>query len=154
MLTRTGIFTSELRTEIEINAAAERVWKILTDFHAYPGWNPFVTRISGETREGAQLEVTLEPPGGSAMSFRLTVLAAEPGRELRWRGRLLVPGLFDGEHYFIIEPLDARRVRFVQGENFSGALVPFLSGVLSRTGVGFAAMNEALKRRAEASSSS
>jgi uncharacterized protein YndB with AHSA1/START domain len=30
----------ELRDEIEIEATPERVWEILTDFAAYPEWNP------------------------------------------------------------------------------------------------------------------
>jgi uncharacterized protein YndB with AHSA1/START domain len=32
----------ELHTEIEIDASAERVWDILTDFASYPQWNPFI----------------------------------------------------------------------------------------------------------------
>ena len=38
------------------------------------------------------------------MTFRPTVLAVNPGRELRWRGQLLLPGIFAGEHSFLIEP--------------------------------------------------
>jgi hypothetical protein len=37
------------------------------------------------------------------------VLEVVPGRTLRWLGHLLVPGIFDGEHYFEIEPLGANR---------------------------------------------
>jgi hypothetical protein len=74
------------------------------------------------------------------------VLKAEPNRELRWLGRLLVPGLFDGKHIFIIEPLGAERVCFIQREIFTGMLVPLLSGTLDR---GFEEMNQALKNRAE-----
>ena len=33
-----------------------------------------------------------------------------------------MPGLFDGEHYFQLEPLADGRTRFVQGEHFSGLL--------------------------------
>jgi hypothetical protein len=78
------------------------------------------------------------------------VLKAEPNRELRWLGRLLVPGLFDGEHIFIIELLGAERVRFIQREIFTGMLVPFLTGALDRdTRHGFEEMNQALKDRAE-----
>jgi len=40
------------------------------------------------------------------MTFRPTILKAEPNRELRWLGHLLVPGLFDGEHIFTIETWD------------------------------------------------
>ncbi len=84
------------------------------------------------------------------MSFRPTVLVAEPNRELRWLGRLWLPGLFDGEHSFVIEPLLERRVRFLQREQFNGLLVPFLSKMLDGgTRRGFEEMNRALKMRAE-----
>ena len=53
----------ELRSEIEIDAPPERVWAVVTDFAAYPEWNPFIRRISGELREGARLEVRIAPPG-------------------------------------------------------------------------------------------
>lgn len=81
----------ELQTEIEIDATPARVWQVLTDFDAYPDWNPFIRGISGEAQPGARLEVRIEPPGGRAMTFKPTVLQAEPGRELRWLGRFLAP---------------------------------------------------------------
>ena len=85
------------------------------------------------------------------MSFTPKVLRAEPNRELRWLGQLLLPGIFNGEHYFIIEPLADNRCRFRHGENFSGLLVPLFSKKLDRTVTpGFAEMNLALKARAEA----
>jgi uncharacterized protein YndB with AHSA1/START domain len=49
----------ELRREIVIDAPPERVWAAVTDFAAYPEWNPFIRRISGELREGARLEVRI-----------------------------------------------------------------------------------------------
>jgi uncharacterized protein YndB with AHSA1/START domain len=73
----------ELHSEIEINAPAERVWEVLTDFASYPKWNPFITRISGEPTTGERLEVRIEPPGGRAMTFKPTVLKAEANREQR-----------------------------------------------------------------------
>jgi hypothetical protein len=139
-----------LHSEIEIAAPAQRVWDILADTAAYPSWNPFIRRLEGTLRPGAGISVRIEPPGGTAMTFRPTVLAAEAGRELRWLGHLLVPGLFDGEHRFAIEPLDGGRVRFVQEEQFRGLLVPlFAKGLDSHTRAGFEAMNQALKARAE-----
>ncbi len=83
-------------------------------------------------------------------TFRPTVLVAEPNRELRWLGRLFMPGLFDGEHSFSIEPLGEGRVRFDQRERFRGVLVPLLSKMLdSDMRSGFEEMNRALKLRAE-----
>ena len=114
----------ELRREIEINAPPERVWAVLTDFAAYPEWNPFIRRISGEAREGARLEVQIEPPGARAATFKPTVRAVEANRELRWLGRFLLPGVFDGEHRFQIEPMDGNRSRFVQSERFSHRFYP------------------------------
>jgi hypothetical protein len=139
----------ELRRAIEIDAPPERVWAVITDFAAYPEWNPFIRGISGELREGASLEVRIEPPGARATTFKPTIRTVEPNRELRWLGRLLVPGIFDGEHSLGIEPLESSRSRFVQSERFSGILVGLVKGTLKKTDAGFEQMNAALKTRVE-----
>jgi hypothetical protein len=91
----------------------------------------------GEIQEGARLEVRIEPPGARATTFRPTVHAVEANRELRWLGRLLLPGIFDGEHSLRIEPLEGGRSRFVQSELFSGLLVGLVNGTLAKTEAGF-----------------
>jgi hypothetical protein len=139
----------ELRREVEIDAPPERVWAVVSDFAAYPEWNPFIRRISGELEEDARLEVRIEPPGGRATTFKPTVRAVEANRELRWLGRLLLPGIFDGEHSLRIEPLDGGRSRFVQSERFTGLLVGLVGGTLVKTDAGFEQMNNALKARVE-----
>ncbi len=144
----------ELRTEIEINAPAARVWHHLTDFAAFPEWNPFIRRIQGNLGAGSRLEVLLQASGTKGMTFRPTVKKVEPNRELRWLGHLGIPGLFDGEHIFEITPAGTDRVRFVQREEFRGLLVPVLQRSLDRdTRRGFEEMNRALRSRAEASPS-
>ena len=141
----------ELHAEIEIDAPAERVWGLLTDFASYPQWNPFIRQISGKPTRGERLQVRIEPPGGQDVTFKPKVLKAEPNRELRWLGHLLVPGLFDGEHSFTIQPLEENRVRFVQREAFKGLLVPlFARSLETNTQQGFEEMNRALKEHAEA----
>jgi len=140
-----------LHTQIDIDAPAERVWDALTTIADYPIWNSFIPHLAGTLAPGERLEVRLEPPGGAAMTFRPTVLAVEPARGLRWVGHLLIPGLFDGEHQFEIQPLGPGRVRFVQQERFTGVLVPLFARTLdAHTLPGFNAMNAALKARAEA----
>jgi hypothetical protein len=141
----------QLRTQVDIHASPERVWQILTDFTTYPQWNPFMPRASGSARRGERLTIRLQPVGGRPTTFRPTVLEVDPGKRLRWIGHLLVPGVFDGEHSFTIQPLGEGRVRVVQQEHFSGLLVPLLAGSLDRrTLPAFEQMNQALKRRAEA----
>src|ERR1700754_252730 len=95
----------EIQHQIDIDDGPGRVWAVLTDTAAYGEWNPFVRRLDGELRTGARLEVEIAPPGGRAMTFKPTVLAAEEGRELRWLGRLFAPRVFDGEHRFRLEAL-------------------------------------------------
>jgi hypothetical protein len=142
----------EIFTEIEINTPPGRVWELLTAFDAYPRWNPFIRKISGEAKEGSRLEVFIQPPGGTGMTFRPVLLRVQPPRELRWRGQLGIQGLFVGEHVFTIEAADQARVRFVQREEFRGILVPLLWRSLDRdTRGGFQEMNQALKSLAEGS---
>jgi hypothetical protein len=84
------------------------------------------------------------------MIFKPTILKAEPNRELRWLGHLLIPRLFDGEHMFIIETFETNHVRFIQREVFTGLLVPLLLPKLGKdTQRGFEEMNQALKVLAE-----
>jgi uncharacterized protein YndB with AHSA1/START domain len=89
-------------TQIEIAASAERVWSILMDFPSHARWNPFIRSIEGSPSIGASLNVSIQPPGSSGMRFRPTVLTLEPKHEFRWKGKLWMRGLFDGEHYFTL----------------------------------------------------
>jgi hypothetical protein len=139
-------------TRIEIATSPMRVWSVLTDFARFPEWNPFIVRIEGTLEPGARLRVQIKPPGKSAMTFTPTILVARPAKEFRWRGRLLLPGIFDGEHAFELESR-GDGCSFRQSERFTGLLVPLLGGALAATQRGFEAMNAALKRRAEAESS-
>jgi hypothetical protein len=141
----------QLHAQIDIHASRERVWEVLTDFPAYPEWNPFITQARGTARAGEQLTNRMQPVGGRAVTLKPTVLQATPGQELRWLGRVVAPGIFDAEHTFTIERLDdGPQVRLVQQEQFRGLLVPFMSRSLDRhTLPAFEQMNQALKRRAE-----
>ena len=139
----------QLRTEIEIEAPPARVWEILMDFARYHEWNPFITSIGGELSVGKKLEVTISPPESSEMSFTPDLLVHEPNRELRWRGKVMFKGVFDGEHFFQLSEPSPGRTRFVHGEDFSGFMVKFMLGKLKHVARGFVYMNEALKKRVE-----
>ncbi len=139
----------ELEAQIDIDASAARVWEVLTDFPAYPAWNPFLRSMSGEPRISGKMKIRFQPPGGREIAMRPRLLEFEAERRMRWLGHLLVPGIFDGEHTLAIQELDAGHTRFTQREKFSGLLVPFVSKTLDATLRGFQAMNRALKQRAE-----
>jgi len=135
---------------ITIEAPPELVWSILTGFDEYTEWNPYISRVEGEPRVGAKLEVTFHPPGYRPVTLRPKVLGKRENRLLRWKGHLLVPGLFDGDHSFSLESANGKGTRLIQSETLSGLLVPLISGKrLSRIRLGFRFMNQALKERAE-----
>jgi hypothetical protein len=143
---------TEIVTQIEIDASPDKVWHVLADFPKFPLWNPFIRSIGGELKEGGRIVAQIAPAGRPPMTFKPILLAVRPSEEMRWRGSLIATSVFAGEHCFRLERISDRKTLFTQSERFSGFLAPILmSGSnLKATRDGFIAMNEALKRRAEA----
>lgn len=140
----------QLTTEIEINASAQRVWDILTDFAAYPQWNPFIPRIYGRVDPGAQLYFWFTTPFRLRLPAFARILTVTPLKELRWAGQLPIPGLVRAEHFHIVEAIDANRVRFIHGEIFTGILVAPMWPLFAERGLRlYEETSLALKRRAE-----
>ena len=141
----------ELSTSIQINASPEEVWNKLVDFESYPEWNSFIKSIRGTPEIGEKIEVTIQAPGKSAMDFTPKVLAFEKNKVLVWKGKVLFPGLFDGEHRFEIIDNGDGTTTFIQSENFSGILIPFFKEMIHvNSKQGFENMNTELKTRVEA----
>jgi hypothetical protein len=142
--------TRTIRSAIEIRAPLDAVWQILTDFSAYPEWNPHIRKVRGTPRVGKRITIHSRPPGGRTVVLRPVVVAWSPPTELRWRGTFLSRFLFSGEHGFKLEELAGTRVRFHQDETFTGVLVPLYARLrLPKTRDGFTQVNEALRERAE-----
>ena len=141
----------DLNSSIDIAAPAAVVWNVLVDLDAFSAWNPFITSAEGQLRVGSRLTLRMQPVGGSAVTLRPSVVEVVEGHRLRWQGRLVVRGLFDADHLFVVVPLGAEASRLVQQEQFRGMLVPFFRRSLDRgTLPAFHAMNAVLKARAEA----
>lgn len=141
----------KIHTDIMIHAPKDKVWQILSDFRAYPEWNPFIKKIEGQMKEGSRLAVDLQPEGKSPMKFTPDVTEVKEGKRFEWLGSLFFKGLFDGRHFFELEVVDEHKTRFIHGEQFKG----ILSGLIFKmvgdsTKASFSSMNEALKARAEA----
>ena len=134
-------------TRIDIDASAEAVWAVLTDFDAYPQWNPFWVRVTGTLRVGGRLRVRVRPPLGVPLRFRPQIVHCDEPRELWLRGELGWRWLAHGEHRFEIVPCD-HGVRLMHSETFGGILPRLLRRVLTvQTHRGFEAMNQALASR-------
>ena len=142
-----------LESEIVIQASAERIWDILMDFKSYPEWNPFIKNIAGKPVPGERLRATLQLEGRKPMVLKPKVKVNTPRREFRWLGHLIIPGFFDGEHIYSLEPPNQGGIRFIQKEEFRGILAStILKRIEEATRSGFDAMNYAFKQRAESGS--
>lgn len=132
-----------IETSLDVPATPREVWAVLTDFASYPEWNPFITVADGNWEEGSRVNVTA---GG--MKFSPEVLRFTPNEELRWKGKLLMPGIFDGEHYFLLSDGPDGTTHLRHGEIFTGVLTLVTKSLLyEKTKAGFVTMNEALARR-------
>jgi len=144
-----GWFHWSISTTVEIDASQARVWEVLVDLPAYSEWNPFIVEGSGSVAEGERLELRMALPGWEPMTIEPRLLAVDPERELRWRGQLVLPGLFDGEHSFVLTSLADGRTRLDHSERFAGLLLPIARFVVyDETEAAFHAMDAALAERA------
>ncbi|WBL24303.1 SRPBCC domain-containing protein [Zunongwangia sp. HGR-M22] len=137
----------EIKTEITINANPQKVWEVLTELDQYPKWNPFMKEIYGILRVGERLKVIIQPEGSSKMTFKPIILALEENKTLKWMGKLVVTGLFDGTHLFHLIDNGNGTTTFKQSEVFKGILVGLFN--LANTKTGFDRMNIELKKRCE-----
>ncbi|MCT7908977.1 SRPBCC domain-containing protein [Arcobacter lacus] len=142
------MFTNEIETSIRINSKANKIWQELTNFEEYRNWNPSIIDISGELGKNKTLKIVVKIDE-KTMIFKPIVLECEENKELRWLGKFLFSGIFDGEHYFLIEENSDGTSTFIQGEKFCGILIPFFGKMILNTKKGFEAMNEELKKRVE-----
>ncbi|WP_278550686.1 SRPBCC domain-containing protein [Elizabethkingia bruuniana] len=141
------VMAKEIKTEIVIQAAPEKIWKILTDFESYPQWNPFIVSVTGDVEKGNKIVVSIKPSDGKGMIFKPTILTKIDSKELSWQGRLLFKGLFDGKHKFELIDNGNGTTTFIQSEKFSGIFVWLFNP--ENTKNGFNKMNQKLKELAE-----
>lgn len=143
-----------VETSIEIAASPETVWSILTETTDYGTWNPVMQVVDGTFVEGGQMTLTLSTEGSPAVEMPLRVLVADEGLELRWQERFAsVSGVFDGEHFIVLEQTAEGNTIVHHGETFSGVLTRVLFHRMEGDATAaFNAINLALKVEAEAAS--
>ncbi len=140
----------KVHTQIDIDAPVRKVWELITNLENYAQWNPFVVMGKGPIRLGEKITVRAQPDGAPGKTFHPVITRLVPEKELRWLGHFPLPGLVDGEHIHILEPLGENRTRYIHDDEFTGLLVPIVwSRLGAATRKGFEKMNLALKKRAE-----
>jgi hypothetical protein len=124
--------------ETTLVASRERVWEVLTDFAAYPEWNPFLPRVQAEAHVGSPFRAVGRLPTGMSIAFTGQIEEAEPERRLAWRARptLLPARLLKVVHVFELDNIAPDQVRLAQHEDVTGHLVPITGWMLRQVLIG------------------
>jgi len=138
---------AQLSTRIAIAAPPATVWALIADPAAHLLWNPNLRRMEGRLEMGETFLMSLGAVGKRPMTFRPTVLSRREGHHVTWRGRLMMPGIFDGTHTLRVEPDGQGGSVFFNEESFSGLLLSVMGVEQFRPD--FLAANAGLKRLAE-----
>ncbi len=139
-----------IETHIIVDCTPEKIWDILTNFEKYESWNPFMTKVEGDAKLGAKIKVQIRTMRGKQRIYHPIITRFEINKELRWKGKSFLPGIFDGERIFLIDKTADNKVAFFHKELFSGLGVKLVGNKLDENlGEGFEKMNLALKKRAE-----
>ena len=87
----------QIHDSIDIDAPAEIVWQVLTDFGAYGQWNPFQVECSTTLTPGDPIDMLVQVGDGEPTPQHEVIVAVDPGRSFSYRmkpaplGLLLTP---------------------------------------------------------------
>lgn len=115
-------------TRIDIDAPAEQVWDVLTDFKAYRAWNPLLSNVEGELVVGGKLRVR---PAFTPTAVQATVTASDKPNHFEWEDHVPLNLLTPVFSVHLLS-LSEQRTRVVIAEAFTGPLLPILGRRLDR----------------------
>lgn len=136
---------------LEIDAPAEIVWRVLTDFPRYGEWNPMAPQVACDLRPGGAIDMTVRLRGDKPRRQREWINSVGPGHTFSYSMKPIPAGALASERVQRVEEIDASRSRYVSHFEIRGWLRPVviaLYGAAMRRGFEAAALG--LKRQAEA----
>ncbi|MBB5916957.1 uncharacterized protein YndB with AHSA1/START domain [Nocardia transvalensis] len=135
---------------VDIDAPAEVVWKVLTDFPAYGEWNPFVGECRTTLEPGDAIDMRVRLVGPRPMAQREWVRSHTPGTEFSYAMKPIPLGALHSLRSHTLTPLEGGRCRYTSHFEIAGWLQPLVTGLLGAAlRRGFGGMTAAVKRRAE-----
>jgi hypothetical protein len=140
-------FRMSCEITINIRAAPERIWALLTDAAGFPRWNTTVTSIGGTIAPGQTLE--LKVPAAPTRTFKPKVTAFHPPKSMQWSDG--VAPMFKGVRTYTLTPKPDETTDFTMDEVFSGVMLPMIKRSLPDFGPVFETYAADLKREAERS---
>jgi hypothetical protein len=144
LLSRTSF---EIRDEIEINAASDKVWSAVIDFENYKKWNTQLKFLGGTIQPNGELHLELSAAGAKPYEFKPYISQWQEKKRFAWLAQTGLPRIFDGEHFFELEDLGAGKTLLINREEYRGILSQFfrLLPMMKTAPEGFKKMNLELK---------
>ena len=123
-------------TDIVINASADEVWGVLTDFDNMPNWSSLLQGMVGDISNGGLVTVTVlfadQATGEVGSSDFTRTLIYEEGVLFGWSEPFELAagtGIFvTDNHQFKVEAISECQARFIQTDDFTG-IIPAAAGV-------------------------
>ena len=134
-------------TTIEIEAAPEQIWPILSDVSNYPNWDSGVLAIEGRAEPGEKLKLTSEANPKRAFSIRVKEI--RPNEGMRWEGGMPL-GLFKGVRTYKLHPKNGGGTTFTMREEYTGPMLKMIWKSMPDLQPSFDKFARGLKARAEA----
>jgi len=135
---------------LDIEAPAELVWSVITDFPRYGEWNPFLPGCSSTLKPGDPIDLQVRLFASGPRPQREWILSHTPGREFSYRMKPAPLGALCSRRSHNVTALGPGRCRYESHFELAGWLQPLVRGLLgSKLEQGFAGMTAGIKKRAE-----
>ena len=108
--------------KVIIEAPAELVWEVLTDFSAYGEWNDFCPSIEAQLVMGSPVKMQVDLGMGLQEQVEY-ITCIEAPRRITWSMENRPEDPIHADRSQIVEPIDAQRCTYVTYDEFSGEAV-------------------------------
>lgn len=134
--------------ELTIEAPAEAVWQVLTDFAQYRRWNPFVLECRTSLQPGEPIRMDVALVG--TQKVEEIIESCTPGAGFVYHMKPYPLGALSSRRSHEIRPLDGNRAHYRSYFHLEGWLMPVVRALMGRRlEQGFAGMTAGLKQRTE-----
>jgi uncharacterized protein YndB with AHSA1/START domain len=141
------MFTIE--KNFEINAPAEVVWEVITDFSKYGEWNPFIREAKVDLRPGGTIDMQVKLMA-RPQAQREWVKEVVPGKRFAYSMKPVPGGTLSSFRSHDVEAAGLNKTRYRSYFHLQGWLHPVVVALLgSKLQAGFAGMSEGIRTRSE-----
>ena len=141
----------EVRTEIEISAPPEEVWKVISNISEWQNWSPVINKSEGSAALGTKVDITMcsKEEGKDGPKYSPVITKFDEPKSLHWRATMLVGFVFTNDKIIELEKTNSG-TRVIHKELFGGLMAAMMASHMEE-GVPpiLNKWNEALKQKVE-----